>query len=107
MDFAALERALEGGRYVDYVGRAASFGSPRRIWEHGFDKVAKAAAGLVDEAGRLGVVVAVDAGLDDLGRLFEHCAVVTVVAHWRGAEIDTADIRLPPEAIVDRVEREQ
>jgi hypothetical protein len=107
MNFAAVESAAQGGAYADYVARAASLGSARRVWEHGFDKVSAAATKLVGEAAQLGVVVAANATLEDVRSLFERCAVVTIVAHWRGAEIDTADIRLAPELIVERLEGER
>jgi hypothetical protein len=107
MHLAAVEAALAGGAYADYVGRAASIGSARHIWEHGFQRVAAAAATLVREATALGAVVAENATLADLRRLFDGCAVVTVVAHWRGAEIGAADLRLETEVLIDRLERER
>jgi hypothetical protein len=106
MDFAAIESALNGGAYADYVGRAASIGPARRIWEHGFGKVAAAAAALAGEAAGLGVTVSSDTTLADLARLFERCAVVTLVAHWRGPQLDAADIRLDAGPLIDRLGRE-
>jgi hypothetical protein len=107
MDFAAVERAVQGGAYSDYVGRAAWLGSPQRVWEQGFQKVAAAATKFSLDAAALGVVVARDATLADLRGLFECCAVITIVAHWRGPEVDAADIRLDPARILDRLEHEQ
>jgi hypothetical protein len=106
MNFAAVESAISGGAYSDYIGRAASLGSAQRIWEHGFHKVAAAATWLVTEAGRLGVIVVTDAALEDIRALFCRCTVVTIVAHWRGPEIASADIRLAPELIIDRLQHE-
>jgi hypothetical protein len=106
MDFSAVEAAASGGAYADYVGRAVSFGSVRRIWEQGFDKVSVSATALESEARRLGAVVAADASLEDLYRLFNTCAVVTVVAHWRGPEIDASDIKIEPKLFIDRLDSE-
>jgi hypothetical protein len=107
MHFAAVEAAAKGGPYADYLARAASLGSARRMWEQGFGKVADAAVALASEATRLGVIVATDAGLCDLRRLFEGCAVVTVVAHWRGPEINAGDIQIEPDLVIDRLHRER
>jgi hypothetical protein len=106
MDFATVESATSGGPYADYVGRAVSIGSARRIWAQGFDKVAAAATSLVSEAAALGVTVITNATLGDLRRLFERCAVVTVVAHWRGPQIDAVDIRVGIGWLIDRLEHE-
>jgi hypothetical protein len=106
MDFTAIERAIAGGPYADYIGRAGSIGSAGSIWEHGFQRVAGAAATLAREAAAVGALVATNATLADLRRLFDRCTVVTIVAHWRGAEIDASDILLDPGLIADRLERE-
>src|SRR5262249_953478 len=103
MIFAAGESAVGGGAYTDYIGRAASLGSAQRIWEHGFHKVAAAAARLVTEVGKLGVIVVSDATLEDIRALFCRCTVVTLVAHWRGPEIASADIRVAPELLIERL----
>jgi len=106
MDFAAIECAMAGGAYADYVGRAISLGSARDVWERGFGKVAAAAAALVSEASALGVTVASNAELEDMQRLFACCSVVTVVAHWRGPELEAADIRVDPVSLIVRLERD-
>ena len=107
MDLAAIEAALTGGPFADYVGRAASLGSARRIWEHGFDRVAAGADTLAREASDFGVTVARNATLEDLRQLFSTCTVVTVIAHWRGPEISRADLRTEPAAVVDRLANER
>lgn len=107
MDFAAVEAALHGGPWADYVGRAASLGSATRVWEHGFDQVAAAAASLAGEARHIGVVVATNATLADLRALFDACMVVTVIAHWRGPEIATQDIKIDPQSIIERLATER
>jgi hypothetical protein len=103
---AAVEAATLGGPYQDYVGRACSIGSAERVWKAGFGRVAAATEALAGEAARLGVVVSRNAALADLQRLFRQCAVVTVIAHWRGAELVAADIRIDPERLIDRIEQE-
>jgi hypothetical protein len=107
MDLTAIERAISGGSYADYVGRAGSIKSANSIWEHGFQRVAAAAAALAHDAAALGALVETNATLADLRRLFDRCTVVTIVAHWRGAEIDASDIRLDPRLIADRLEVER
>ena len=103
MNFAAVENACRGGAYSDYIGRAAWLGSAQCIWERGFQKVAVAATRLATDARKLGVIVAINATLEDVRALFVGCAVVTIVAHWRGPEIAGEDIRLTPELLIDRV----
>ena len=105
MDIAAIETALAGGAYADYVGRAASARSAMRIWEDlGFQRVAAMAGKLAQDARHLGVTVIEGASLRDVRQLFATCPVVTIVAHWRGPEIDAADVRLDPALVAERVE---
>jgi hypothetical protein len=107
VDLAAIAAALDGGPFADYVGRATSLGSPQCIWQHGFDRVAKGARALAREASGLGVSVVENACLSDLRRLFSTCAVVTIIAHWRGPDISRGDIGVEAAAIIDRMANER
>lgn len=108
MDLEAISRALDGGAYSDYVGRAASIGSPESIWEAGFGQVASMAERLKREAQALGVTVIENADLPSLRALFASCSVVTIVAHWRGPEVAAGDIAITPtEVVVKKLETDQ
>lgn len=95
MTYEAIESALLGGPYADYVGRGALWGSPRDIWLRSFEAVATTARAVTDRVAGTGVNVRTDGTLDDLAALFRSMRVVTVVAHWRGADVSTDDIKSP------------
>jgi len=106
-DLSAIERALAGGPFADYVGRGAIRGGASVLWAEGFGAVANAVCTLVDGASRLGVMVQQDATLEDLGRLFANRSVVTLVAHWRGPQLTKQDLLTDPNVIGGRLAEEQ
>ena len=95
---------MQGGAYADYVGRAASIGSAKQIWSAGLDKVAGAVGDLAGIASTLGVNVKLAATAADVAQLFAACRVITILAHWRGPEVTSADIRVDPLTIADQIE---
>lgn len=103
----AIERALQGGPYSDYVGRAASIGNAEAIWNRGFRAVADAVNRFAGGAARHGVFVREQATLDDLALVFSSKTVVTVVAHWRGPQISKADLLLEPSVIIERLRQDE
>lgn len=99
----AVEQALVGGPYADYIGPSAGRGGASALWANSFRAVATAAEALAGSAGQRGVRVIENATLGDLAGLFQTCRVVTVVAHWRGPEFSKDDVIAGPEEIIDRL----
>ena len=103
MSLADVETALQGGPYNDYVKRAGE-ASAAANWEGVFSRVAASASAVAGNARRLGVHVAERASLSDLGYLFAHCRVVTLVAHWRGPEVAAPHLTIDPALLVEIME---
>jgi hypothetical protein len=106
-DQAAVQGALEGGPYTDYVCRGATRGNAAILWHEGFSAVAAAARALADGADKLGVMVEENATLQALARAFSVRSVITVVGHWRGSQISKQDILGAPEKISQRIAEDQ
>jgi hypothetical protein len=98
-----VEGALQGGPFSDYVGRSAAVGSAAAIWSGGLSRVAKAIGSLAESATEFGVRVVLNARRQDLSELFKGCRVVTVLGHWRGPEIASRDLLLPPLELARRL----
>jgi hypothetical protein len=99
----AVESALRGNSYADYVGRGRLWGSSSELWEATFKGVAYAAEALAAEARGLGVSVTEDATLLSVRTAFRNFGVITIVAHWRGPTISKEDITLSPSLISKRL----
>src|SRR5262249_33370446 len=106
-DLAAVERALEGGPFADYVCRGALRGNAAVLWDGGFGAVATAARTLAEGAARLNVLVQENATLKTLAQAFSVRSVITVVGHWRGPQISRQDILEDPEKIARRIADDQ
>ncbi|MCA1472774.1 hypothetical protein I6F09_33525 [Bradyrhizobium sp. IC3195] len=105
--FDAIQSALGGGPYADYVSRGLLWGNVLELWESTFKGVASAANALAVEARNIGISVTEDATLADLHASFEGFRIITIVAHWRGPTLSKEDIALPPSLIANRLCEDQ
>lgn len=106
LDQRTVELALEGGPFRDYVSRAGRSVDASTAWRDTFSSVAAAVTRLATVAEGMGVTLAMNASLHDLSKLFDRCSVVTILAHWRGPGVVSADLRLTSRALMDRIETE-
>jgi hypothetical protein len=94
-----IEQALAGANRRDYLSGAESIDL---IWEQQ-RPAAEAICELAARAKELGVKVVEYATLKDVGLLFGTRRVVTILAHWRGANLAQADLKLESGQIISRL----
>lgn len=96
---------LGAGPTMDYASGMARGRVASVAWEQDGKPLAQVCRELLDTASEYGVSVNPAAKLGDLPELFETNQVLTLFAHWRGAEYTRSDLLSEPELIVSDIRK--
>jgi hypothetical protein len=100
-----FEAGARGDALFDYMKLTLRDGGPEDVWNARYQRTVAAAQSLIEVATELAVAVYPAATLADFAAASRRHRVLVVLAHWKGAEVCSWDLRGEPATMSTLIER--